>query len=409
MVMKRLAPALPLLVGILFMLPAYAQKFDGLASTPPMGWNSWNTFQTNINEQLVKDVADAIVASGMKDAGYTYIVLDDGWMAKERDSAGNLVPDPAKFPHGIKALAAYMHSKGLKFGLYNCAGTETCAGYPGTRGYEYQDARNYAAWDVDYLKFDWCYSTGINAKEAYTTMSKALRKAGRPILFSLCEWGGNKPWEWAAPVGHLWRTTGDITAIFDAEKKFTGYSQFGVLRIADMQKGLAAYAGPGHWNDPDMLEVGNGMSAAEDRSHFSIWCMLAAPLIAGNDLRHMSSATQAVLTNKALLAIDQDPLGAEGYKYTEVDSIQTWVRPLSSGAWAVCLVNRSSTPRKIGLDWTTVHATDSTGVGTFTLSPASQTYSLTDCWTSHVLGSTAQPLHTEVASHDVLVMKLTVR
>lgn len=403
--MKRLA-ALFYIIGILSFCPAEAQKFDALAQTPPMGWNSWNTFQTNISEQLVKDVADAIVASGMKDAGYMYIVLDDGWMAKQRDSAGNLVPDPVKFPQGIKALADYIHSKGLKFGLYNCAGTETCAGYPGTRGYEYQDARNYAAWEVDYLKFDWCNTAGINAKEAYTTMSNALRKAGRPIVFSLCEWGSNKPWEWAAPVGQLWRTTADITPLFDGEKKHPTYSQFGVLRIADAQQGLAAYAGPGHWNDPDMLEVGNGMSAAEDRSHFSLWCMMAAPLIAGNDLRHISPATQAVLTNKALLSIDQDPLGAQGYKYSEQDSIQTWVKPLSGGAWAVCLVNRSGTDRSVHLDWSSIHATDSTGVGVFTLTPASQTYSLTDCWKGKPAGSTSQAAQWELASHDAIVLKL---
>jgi alpha-galactosidase len=407
MVMKRLAALLPL-IGILSFSAAQAQKLDVLAQTPPMGWNSWNTFQTNISEQLVKDVADAIVASGMKDAGYTYIVLDDGWMAKQRDSAGNLVPDPVKFPHGIKALADYIHSKGLKFGLYNCAGTETCAGYPGTRGYEYQDARNYASWDVDYLKYDWCNTAGINAKEAYTTMSKALRKTGRPIVFSLCEWGSNKPWEWAAAVGQLWRTTADITPQFDGEKKHPTYSQFGILRIADAQQGLAPYAGPGHWNDPDMLEVGNGMSAAEDRSHFSLWCMMAAPLIAGNDLRHMSPATQAVLTNKALLSIDQDLLGAQGYKYKEQDSIQTWVKPLSGGAWAVCLVNRSSTARSIHLDWSSIHATDSTGVGVFTLAPASMTYALTDCWKGKPAGSTSQAAQWELAPHDAIVLKLTL-
>ena len=182
----------------------YSQKFDGLALTPPMGWNSWNTFQTNISEALVKGIADVMVSSGMKDAGYSYIVLDDGWMTMERDSkTGDLVADPKKFPHGMRALADYVHSKGLKFGLYNCAGTKTCAGYPGTRGYEYQDARLYASWDVDYLKFDWCNSDGLNAKEAYATMSKALKVAGRPIVFSLCEWGTNQPWRWAAPVGHL--------------------------------------------------------------------------------------------------------------------------------------------------------------------------------------------------------------
>src|SRR5437764_5222242 len=207
------------LLLIFFSAKISAQKFKGLALTPPMGWNSWNTFQTNINEQLVKDIADIMVSSGMKDAGYTYLVLDDGWMAMKRDSiTGDLVADPVKFPHGMKYVADYVHSKGLKFGLYNCAGTKTCAGYPGTRGYEYQDARYYASLGVDYLKFDWCNTNGINAREAYSTMSKALKTADRPIVFSLCEWGQNKPWTWAAPVGHLWRTTGDISAQFEGVK-----------------------------------------------------------------------------------------------------------------------------------------------------------------------------------------------
>lgn len=390
-------------------LSTKAQKFEGLALTPPMGWNSWNTFQTHINEQLVKDIADAIVASGMRDAGYTYIVLDDGWMAKERDSQGNLVPDPEKFPHGIKALADYIHAKGLKFGLYNCAGTETCAGYPGTRGYEYQDARNYAAWEIDYLKFDWCNTQGINAKEAYTTMSKALRKAGRPIVFSLCEWGDNKPWDWAESVGELWRTTGDITACFDCEKKFKGYSDWGVLRIADKQAGLARYAAPGQWNDPDMLEVGNGMSPSEDRAHFSLWCMLAAPLIAGNDLRKMSEATRALMTNKALIAIDQDSLGAEGYLYSVIDSVQTWVKPLNGGDWAVCFLNRSATePRALSFDWQHAEGADSTGSGKQVLFSVDKAgwYTITNLLAGGKDGNTAPVYKTTIPPHDVVVLRL---
>ena len=317
-------------------LQLHAQKFEGLALTPPMGWNSWNTFQTNISEKLVKETADKMVSTGMKDAGYIYLVLDDGWMSKERDKDGNLVADPQKFPHGMKVVADYVHSKGLKFGLYNCAGTLTCAGYPGTRGYEYQDARLYASWDIDYLKFDWCNTEGINAKEAYTTMSKALKTAGRPIVFSLCEWGTNKPWEWAAPVGHLWRTTGDISAQFDSVKNEGTWTSNGAMYIVDMQVGLQKYAGPGHWNDPDMLEVGNGMKESEDRAHFSMWCVLAAPLIAGNDITKMSRATQAILTNKDAIAINQDALGAEGSRYKKTDGLEIWVKPLSNNDWAVC-------------------------------------------------------------------------
>jgi len=319
--MKRIF--IVLILSLMCLTQINAQKFQGLAKTPPMGWNSWNIFQTNINEKVIKEIADVMVSSGMKAAGYKYIVLDDGWMSMRRDSiTGNLIPDPKKFPHGMKALADYIHSKGLKFGLYNCAGTNTCQGYPGTRGYEYQDARLYATWGIDYFKYDWCNTKGINAKEAYTTMSKALQKAGHPIVFSVCEWGLNKPWKWAASVGELWRTTDDIYHVFDGVHDFGTWSALGVMRIVDLQKGLRKYAGPGHWNDPDMLEVGNGMTTSEDRTHFSMWCMLAAPLIAGNDLRKMSKTTLDILTNREVIAVDQDSLGIEGFKYADNDSLE---------------------------------------------------------------------------------------
>src|SRR5882724_366383 len=382
-----------------------AHKFEGLALTPPMGWYSWNTFQTNISEKMVMETADAMVSSGMKDAGYTYLVLDDGWMAKERDSLGNLVPDPQKFPHGIKPVADYVHSKGLKFGLYNCAGTKTCAGYPGTRGYEYQDARNYAAWEVDYLKFDWCSSEGLNAREAYTTMSKALRKAGRPIIFSLCEWGNNKPWEWAQPLGQLWRTTGDIFGCFDCEKRNGGWSAWGIMRIADKQAGLARYAGAGHWNDPDMLEVGKGMTQGEDRAHFSIWCMLAAPLIAGNDIRKMSVQTDAILTHKEVVAVDQDPMGVEGFKYSVKDSLETWARPLEGGNWAICFLNRSASPRNLSFDWKKEAIIDS--VTDTPLDAGSSSYILYDLWQRSAAGKTSTPFKAVVAPHDVIMLKLS--
>lgn len=385
-------------------LPLRAQKSEGLAMTPPMGWNSWNTFTVKINETLVEGMADAMVASGMRDAGYVYLVLDDGWMAMERDSQGNLVPDPAKFPHGIKAVADYIHSKGLKFGLYNCAGTKTCASYPGTRGYEYQDARNYAAWEIDYLKFDWCNTDGINAKEAYTTMSMALRKAGRPIIFSICEWGNNKPWLWAAPIGELWRTTGDISAIFDGIKSYGNWHANGVMTIVDMQNGLQKYAGPGHWNDPDMLEVGNGMTTSEDRTHFSMWCMLAAPLIAGNDLRKMSAQTTAILTDKELIAINQDPLGSEGIRYSDKDSLQIWARPLQGGDWAVCFLNRSAGAKKLSFDWGKEPITDS--VANMTLDTHSTVYSLYDLWQKKTVGKTSSVFTGMLPAHDVIVLKL---
>ena len=384
----------------------FAQKFENLAPTPPMGWNSWNTFQTNISEQLVKGIAEVMVSSGMKDAGYTYLVLDDGWMAMERDpKTGDLVPDPKKFPNGLKPVIDYVHSKGLKFGLYNCAGTKTCAGYPGTRGYEYQDARFYASLGTDYLKFDWCNTEGINAKEAYTTMSKALKTADRPIVFSLCEWGNNQPWLWAEPVGQLWRTTGDITAQLDGIKSYGNWHANGVMTIVDMQDSLRKYAGPNHWNDPDMLEVGNGLTPAQNRSHFSLWAMLAAPLIAGNDLRKMSAETKSVLTNKDVIAINQDLLGIQGFRYSNKDSIQTWFKPLSKNEWAVCFVNRSSVAKQLDFNWQNESVIDN--LYNKSLDAKSTTYRLRDLWTKKDVGTTRTPVKTTIQPYDVLMLRLT--
>jgi len=383
---------------------ACAQKYSELAMTPPMGWNSWNTFQTNINEKLVKDIADIMISSGMKDAGYTYIVLDDGWMAKERDSKGNLIADPKKFPSGMKALADYIHEKGLKFGLYNCAGTRTCADYPGTRGYEYQDARLYAGIGIDYLKYDWCNTNGINAKEAYTTMSKAIKAAGRPMIFSLCEWGNNKPWLWAANVGQLWRTTTDITNRFDGIKTNGSWSAFGVMKIVDSQDTLRKYAGPGHWNDPDMLEVGNGMKVNEDRAHFSIWCMLAAPLIAGNDFRKMSPASRDILANKEAIAIDQDVLGMQAYKYMTRDSVETWIKPLKNNEVAVCFLNRSSTPRKINFDWKKHPIKDD--FSNTNIDFSGSIYKIKDLWTKKEAGNTNKAFEQEIPGRDVVMIRL---
>lgn len=385
-------------------ITSYAQKFPGLALTPPMGWNSWNTFQTNINEKLVKDIADVMVSSGMKDAGYTYIVLDDGWMAKERDSKGNLIADSVKFPSGIKALADYIHAKGLKFGLYNCAGTRTCADYPGTRGYEYQDARLYASIGIDYLKFDWCNTDGINAREAYTTMSRALRTAGRPIVFSLCEWGNSKPWLWAANVGQLWRTTTDITNRFEGIKSNGTWSAFSVMKIAEGQDSMRRYAGPGHWNDPDMLEVGNGMMVSEDRSHFSIWAMLAAPLIAGNDLRKMSETSKTILTNKEVISVDQDELGVQGFKYAVTDSVETWIRPLKNNEIAVCFLNRSSSVKQFVFNWKKSPVKDD--VSKIDIDFSVDLYQIRDLWAKRETGNTSALFSKEIPAHDVVMLKL---
>lgn len=401
--MKITKKPLAVLAMSLLLLPVQAQKFQGLAETPPMGWNSWNKFACNVNEQMLREEADAMVSSGMKDAGYRYIVIDDCWQVS-RDSLGFIVADPQRFPSGIKALADYIHSKGLKFGIYSCAGDKTCAGRPAGRGHEYQDALMYAKWGVDYLKYDWCNTDKLNAEAAYTTMRDALYSAGRPIVFSLCEWGNNKPWLWGSGVGHLWRTTGDIYNCFDCRKNNGSWFANGVLQILDMQAGLRQYAGPDHWNDPDMLEVGNGMTVNEDRAHFTLWCMLAAPLISGNDLRDMSTDTKAILTNKEAIAINQDSLGIEGFKQASKDSVETWLKPLAKGQWAVCLLNRGVTPKEFVLDWKTFFVTDS--LSGRIVDPSKMQYKIRDIWQHKELGETRKPLKTTIPAHDVLCLKL---
>lgn len=321
---------------------------NGLALTPPMGWNSWNRFQCDVNEDLIKEMADAIVSSGMKDAGYQYIVIDDCWQIG-RDSEGNIIPDPDRFPSGMKALADEIHSKGLKFGLYSCAGEKTCQERPGSRGYEFQDARQYASWGVDYLKYDWCFHTTQNAQASYSIMRDALKAAGRPIVFSICEWGSNQPWLWAKDVGNLWRTTSDIQDCWDCKREWGG---MGWIHILDLQDGLETYAGPGHWNDPDMLEVGNGgLTVRESQAHFSLWCLLAAPLMAGNDLRTMTPEIKAILTNKEVIAVNQDPLGRQGRKIRDEGDFEIWAKEMKDGSRAVALLNRSETEKEISVAW----------------------------------------------------------
>ncbi len=381
-----------------------AQKFEGLAETPPMGWNSWNKFGPNVNEQMIREMADAMVTSGMKAAGYEYINIDDTWEG-ERDSLGFIHPDSARFPHGMKALADYVHSKGLKLGIYSDCGYRTCAGRIASRGHEFQDALSFAKWGIDYLKYDWCNTEGLNPVGAYTTMRDALHAAGRPIVFSICEWGTNKPWLWAGEVGNLWRTTEDISANFDKNIDHGTWIQLSVMSILDLQNGLRKYAGPGHWNDPDMLEVGNGMSTSEDRAHFSMWCMLAAPLIAGNDLRDMSPATKAILENKGAIAVDQDSLGIEGFKYSARDSVEVWFKPLEKGDWAMCFLNRSVTPKKIAFDFNHESVSDSLSgrVANF----GKRVYMIHDIWSSKEMGTTREPLRAVVPGHDVLMLRLT--
>lgn len=314
-----------------------------IAPTPPMGWNSWNTFGANINEDLVRETADAFVATGLRDAGYEYVVMDDLWEADRRDARGRLTWDTAKFPSGIPALADYVHSKGLKFGIYSCAGSFTCGKKPGSFGYEEEDAQTFADWGVDFLKYDFCYKPmGVSGRTLYQRMGQALRATGRPILFSMCEWALMKPWRWGAAVAgaHMWRTTGDIEDSWESIEKL-GFER---------QRNLERYAGPNHWNDPDMLVVGmhgkgnvarGGCSDLEYRTHFSLWSLLAAPLMIGCDVRAMDEATRAILTAPEVIAVNQDPMGCQG-RCIGQDGVhgEVWTKPLADGSVAVGVFSR---------------------------------------------------------------------
>jgi alpha-galactosidase len=385
-------------------MPALAQKFPGLAQTPPMGWNTWNKFACNVSEVLIRDAADAMVTSGMKDAGYQYINIDDCWHG-ERDANGFIRPDPQRFPSGMKALSDYVHSKGLKLGIYSDAGWKTCGGKPGSRGHEYQDAQTYAQWGIDYLKYDWCNTEGLAAPGAYLTMREALHAAGRPIVFSICEWGDSKPWEWAQDVGHLWRTTGDIYPCFDCIIDHGTWKTFGVLQILDMQAGKRPSSGPGHWNDPDMLEVGNGLSPAEERAHFSMWAMLSAPLIAGNDLKAMSKDTRAVLTNHDVIAVDQDALGIPAFRHSASDGIEIWFKPLEQGEWAMAVLNRNSARRDVTFDWSRASVSD--GLSKRDAHFDRDTYTLDDLWAHRRVGDTRKTLTLKLEAHDIAMYRLT--
>jgi alpha-galactosidase len=302
-----------------------------LAPVPPMGFNTWNKFGCNVDEKLIRETADAMVETGMLDAGYKYLVIDDCWQV-DRDPSGRIIADPQRFPGGMKALAEYVHSKGLKFGLYSDIGPKTCAGRPGAAGHFDIDAATYAEWGIDYIKVDWCNCDDLNAPEEYARFRQALNKAGRPIVLSICEWGRNDPWKWAKGTGQLWRTTSDI-----------GDDWPSVVWIVGANSRLADAAGPGGWNDPDMLEVGNGgMTFDEYKTHFSLWAVMAAPLMAGNDLRGMSEQTKSILLNKEVIAVDQDPLGVQGRVVIERGyGGQVWMKPLADGSKAVAFVNYS--------------------------------------------------------------------
>lgn len=384
-------------------LNVHAKKVEGLALTPPLGWNSWNTFACDVDEKLIRDMADAMVASGMRDAGYEYINIDDCWHG-ERDAKGNIQVNPKHFPSGMKALADYVHSKGLKIGVYSDAGNTTCGGKPGSRGHEYQDALIYAEWGVDYLKYDWCDTDNINPIGAYTTMRDALHKSGREILFSMCEWGDNKPWDWGKDIGHSWRTTGDIFPCWNCEYNHGSWSSWGVLRILDKQEGLRKYAGPGHWNDMDMMEVGNGMTEAEDRSHFALWAIMASPLIAGNDLRSMSDATRKILTNKKVIAVNQDKLGVQAMKFIHAGDLMIFAKPLENKEWAFLFLNRGDTTMTYTHDWKHNYELKDDIFNHF-IDFNKDMFDWSDLWkNSH--GDTKKPLKLTIPPHDIVMLKL---
>ena len=325
-------------------LPALHKVADNdLAKTPPMGWNSWNKFRGLVDDGAVRGMADAMASNGMKDAGYQYINIDDTWEGS-RDASGNITTNK-KFPD-MKALADYVHSKGLKIGIYSSPGPNTCAGYEGSYGHEEQDARTYAAWGIDYLKYDWCGARNLYSDQemraVYQVMGDALLKAGRPVLYSLCQYGRDEVWKWGAEVGgNAWRTTGDIRDAWDSMTKI-GFSQ----------DELAPWAAPGHWNDPDMLEIGNGgMTDDEYRTHMSLWSILAAPLLAGNDLRSMTPDILEILTNREIIAVSQDKDGKQGRRIMKAGDQEIWARPLSGSAEAVGLFNRSGASAKIAIKW----------------------------------------------------------
>jgi alpha-galactosidase len=384
-----------LLASILLLLatPRCHAQAPTAAATPPMGWNSWNHFAASVDDAIIRAQADAMVSSGMRDAGYLYINIDDTWEG-ERDAKGVIHPN-SKFPN-MKALADYVHSKGLKIGIYSSPGTKTCAGFAGSYGHEDHDAATYAEWGIDYLKYDLCIYRDIMKAagsptasnqmmvDAYEKMRDALRKTGRPIVYSFCQYGDDAVWRWAASAGgNLWRTTGDINDTYGR-----------MAEIGFSQAGLAKFAGPGHWNDPDMLEVGNGgMNAEEYRTHMSLWAILAAPLLAGNDLSAMTPGTVALLTNHDVIAVDQDPAGKQGDRVWAEGPLEVWARPLAGGSKAVGLFNRHDGPLAVQVDFAELG---------FKRSPKFR-----DIWKAKDLGRVPSPYKIEIPAHGVILLRIS--
>jgi alpha-galactosidase len=376
---------MPAAIPKLSLPPAPDVPSNGLAKTPPMGWNSWNKFASKVTDQLIRETADAMARNGMKDAGYTYINIDDTWEGT-RDAQGNIQTN-SKFPD-MKALSDYVHSKGLKIGIYSSPGPKTCASYEGSFKHEEQDAKTYAAWGFDYLKYDWCSATQVydyhSMRAVYAKMGEALLHSGRPIVFSLCQYGVLNGAQWGQSVGgNLWRTTGDIS------DNWKSMSHIGF----DLQVNLYPYAGPGHWNDPDMLEIGNGgMSDTEYRTHMSLWSLLAAPLLAGNDLRSITPEILGILTNKEVIAVDQDPLGKQARRVSKDGDLEVWARQLSDGGYAVGLFNRGENSAKVTARWSDIGLNGKARVR--------------DLWAHADRGEVADQFSADVPSHGVVMIKL---
>lgn len=371
----------------LTILPLFSWSRNALAQesllvrTPPMGWNSWNHFACDANDAVVRVQADAMVTSGMKSVGYTYILIDDCWQGT-RDATGHIVPN-GKFPD-MRALADYVHGKGLKIGIYSSPGPKTCAGYSGSYGHEEQDAQTYAAWGMDYLKYDLCSYDGMGDQvAAYKKMGDALRKAGRPMVYALCQYGMQRGWQWGTAVGgNLWRTDDDIRDNY-----------YTMAELGFGQNGLEQFAGPGHWNDPDMLEIGNGgMTSDEYRTHMSLWCILAAPLITGNNLASMRAETLAILTNPEVIAIDQDALGIQGHRVKQEGPLEIWIKPLKDKSVAVGIFNRGWGAMSITVNFRDI------GLGNSAV--------VRDLWARKDLGSFEEQYTVSVPQHGVVMVRV---
>jgi alpha-galactosidase len=371
------------LVFFLVFLYCVAAWDNGLGLTPQMGWNSWNHFHCSINEELIHNTITAVANSPLKKAGYIYVNIDDCW-AGWRDSSGNIHADNKTFPNGIKPLADHAHALGLKLGIYSDAGTKTCAGRPGSLGYETNDARSYASWGVDYLKYDNCNNNGISPKIRYPVMHDAIAATKRPIFYSLCEWGQDNPATWAVPVGNSWRTTGDI-----------GDNWASMISRIDQNNAWWSYAASGGWNDPDMLEVGNGgMTNTEYTTHFSLWALSKAPLLIGTDVTRMSSETLSILTNAEVIAVSQDLHGKQGHKVSSQGGLEVWAGPLSDG-WVAILLNRNTSPASITARWNEI------GI------PQGTECNVRDLWQHKNLGKFSNSFNSAVQPHGVVMVKLT--